>query len=157
MCHSGCEEGLLFALHDGWELVEIADQDHLDASEREGAVGTVQAQKFIDAIEEVGADHGDLVDHDGCESFVEVLPFILAFLANAAGGHIGFEAEEGMDRLTTHVDGRHPRWRQDDHILFGVPAEVSQEGGDFPVPARPVTKTWRREFSISSRLDGIQG
>jgi len=88
------KDGLLLALHDGRELVEIADQDHLDASEGKHAVGTIQTQKFIDAIEEVGADHGDLVDHDGRESFVEVLPFILAFLRTLPGVTSGLKPKK---------------------------------------------------------------
>ncbi len=61
----GRKQYLFLGRHHRWELIEIANENHLDAAEGFPGTRTIEAQKLIDAIEEIGTDHTDLVDHDG--------------------------------------------------------------------------------------------
>jgi hypothetical protein len=60
--------------HDRRKLVEVADEDHLDAAEAAAGVRPVEAEELLEAVEEVGPDHGHLVDHDRFEPPDELGP-----------------------------------------------------------------------------------
>ena len=63
----------------GRKLIEVADEDHLHAAEPLFPARAVQAQEFLDAIEEIGAHHGYLIDDDRVKLPVNI-PLLRTFL-----------------------------------------------------------------------------
>ena len=117
-----------FPVDDRRQLEKVPEKHHLDASERLSRTAFVDLQGVIDPVHQVRAHHGSLV-HDqkfqGLKNMPRVRdPSDVVFL-----DQLGREPEKGMDRLAAAVDGRDPRRRQDDVVLFRVLAEIFQERG----------------------------
>ena len=134
----GGEEALLLARDDRRKLVEIADEDHLQAAEPFLRARTVEAEELLDAVHEVGPDHGHLVDDDGVEVAVEGGAVgggapALAELADGVRRDVGLEAEEGVDRLAADVQGGDAGRGQDGDALERLAAPELEEGR-FPGP-----------------------
>jgi len=119
-------------LHDGRELLEVADHQELDAAERLAAVA-VAAQDAVHGIEQVGAHHADFVDDEQVhaadhgdlvagEAEVRLFRF-------AAGERAEGELEEGMQGDAAGVDGGDAGGGGDDHLLGQALPQRAQEGG----------------------------
>jgi hypothetical protein len=65
------EHGGVAVGHDGRELVRVAEQHHARAAERAGRVAAVGAERPVDRVEQVGAQHRDLVDDERVDGRVE--------------------------------------------------------------------------------------
>jgi len=111
----------------GEKLVEIAKEDHLDPTERSVGVA-VDPERFVDAVEDVRADHGDLVDDDGVEFPVEAGAF--GVRADAARfDDLGWEAKKGMNGGAVDVEGRDAGGGEGGQPFLCRFAEVGEQGG----------------------------
>ena len=109
------------------ELIEIADEDHLHTAEPQLVAGPIEAQEFLDAIEEVCPYHGHLVDDDRVD-FPKDVAFPSGDLLDLIGGDARLEAEEGVDRLAFDVEGRHAGGSEYRNLFFGGPAKMIEKG-----------------------------
>ena len=110
------------------QLVEVADEHHLHAAERHAALGPVLAQERVDAVEQVGAQHGRLVDDDGFQALVEFRSARgAALLAHLLRRHVEAEAEEAVHRLPADVERRDAGRGEDDRLPFRRGAVVRQQ------------------------------
>lgn len=127
------EEAPLAAGDDGRELVEIADEDHLQPAEPVAGARSVEAEELLDRIEQVGPNHRDLVDDDGVEMAEDVGGRGLRArqFADGVRRDVGLEAEERMDGLAVDVEGGDAGRGQDGDPLLGPGAEIFEERG-FP-------------------------
>ena len=134
------EEAPLLAGDDGRQLIEVADEDHLQAAEALLGTRAVEAQELLDAVHEVGPDHRHLVDDYGVEVAVEgdavrgrAAAPALAELADGLGGDIRLEAEERVDRLAADIERGDAGRGQDGNALERLAAPELEESG-FPGP-----------------------
>ncbi|GFP18880.1 hypothetical protein HKBW3S03_00385 [Candidatus Hakubella thermalkaliphila] len=116
---------LLFAAHHRGKLVQVANEDHLDAPERNALGPAVHPQEVIDAVQKIGSHHRDFVDHDGVYLRVDWVGDSFDIHRR----HVRRESEERVDRLAGNVDGRHPGWRQNDSLFPRNRAEMLEQGG----------------------------
>ncbi len=133
------EEGFFHSGDDRRQLVEIADEDQLQAAERPAGLRTVQAEEFFDAIEKIGPDHRDFVDDDGVELSEQGRPLGILFrvdFANLDQGDVRLEAAERMDGLPADVQGGDARRGEDSDLLERRFPEVLEKGG-FSGPGFP--------------------
>ena len=108
------EFSFFFAFHDGRKLVEVADEQELDAAERLSEVGSDGAEAVVDGVEEVGAEHAYFVDDeqvDGAEDlFADAVEWMsfgedgFGVPVSAVGGGFGvvsvwYEHSEGQEEL----------------------------------------------------------
>ena len=78
-----------------------------------------------DAIEQVGPNHGDLVDNDRLQLLEEIQAVGMG-LANQTLLYLGMKAKKGMDRLSVNVECGHTGRSQNDMSLPGFLPEVGQ-------------------------------
>ena len=107
------------------ELIEVADEDHLNTAEPSLAVRSVETEKLLHTIKEVGPYHGNLIDDDGVEFAIDV---VFGDPLNFMGCDARLESEEGMDGLAAYIEGGHAGGREDSHLLTGGAAEVVEQG-----------------------------
>ena len=128
----GAQQLPLVVLHDGCELLQVADQQELDAAEGFAAVA-VAAQDAVDGVEEIGAHHADFVDDEQVHAAdhrdlvageAEVLLF-----AFAAGQRAEGELEERVEGDAAGIDGGHAGGGDDDHLLGQAVLQRAQKGG----------------------------
>ena len=106
-------------LHDGRQLGEIADQNDLDPAK--GLIAfPVEAQGLVDRPHHVGADHGNLVDHQGFQRLHNTAVAHFADIPRA--DHARREVEEGVDGLATRLHRRHAG-RRDNGRPIARPAQ----------------------------------
>lgn len=146
----GGKDILLGGRHHGRELIEVADEDHLEAAERLSRVRAVEAEEPIDAIDKVGADHRDLVDDDGVEVLIEHGSSSRDLL-DLVEGDVGLEPAERVDGLTEDVERGDAGGRQDGDLLPGRVAEVIEERGF------PRARLAGDEDVLAGRLHDIEG
>ena len=119
-------------LHDGRELLEVADHQELDAAEGLAAVAEA-AEDAIDGVEEVGAHHADFVDdqqvHAADQGELVAGEAEVRRFAFAAGERAEGQLEERMEGDAARVDGGHAGGGGDDHLLGQALLERAQEGG----------------------------
>ena len=112
--------------HHRRQLPQVAEHGELHAAEGL-VVAPVQAQRLVDAVHEVGPDHGDLVDDQ------EVQRLHHAGVAHGPelpGVHEARrQAEEGVDGLAAHADRREAGGRHDGHVAGRLVPEQVQERG----------------------------
>ena len=58
------EQLAVLLLDDGLQLVDIADEQQLFASERLAHAVAIDAEHLVDEVDDVGPDHAHLVDDD---------------------------------------------------------------------------------------------
>ena len=114
--------------HHGRQLIEIPDEQHLDAAKRPGRPRPVQPQEHIHAIQEISAHHGDFIDDDGVKLLEQGrLPH--RALADLLHRNVRPETEEAMNGLALHLDRGHTRRCEDDQALGRRGTEIVQQGG----------------------------
>src|SRR4051794_36169047 len=104
----------MITLHHRRKLEEVADHHDLDAPEWT-AICPDRPQPGIDGIDQIDADHGNLVDDEAPHAPVENTepPLIRQSIRVEEQGR---ELEEGMDGLRLRIQGRKGR-RSDDRLL----------------------------------------
>jgi len=117
------------SLDHGRELVEVSDKNHLLAPERKPSLDTIEPQKLVHAVQEVCPDHGDFVYDYGVGRLVDIFFLALCDFFHFIQSHIGLEFEEGVNGLTPDIQGGNPGGSEDNHLLFGILAEVFQKRG----------------------------
>ena len=115
------------------ELIEVADKNHLDPAEGFFRLPAVEAKEFFHTVQEVGPHHGDFVDDDGFQLFIEGRPVAVfeALFLDLIQGDIRFKAAEGMDGLAPDIEGGHPGGGQDGDFFVGHFSKMIQQSG-FP-------------------------
>ena len=67
----GLENFSFAAGNNRWQLIEIADEDHLHTAKGAFGIGTVQTQKFINTVEQISPHHGYFINDDGRQLFID--------------------------------------------------------------------------------------
>ena len=115
-------------------MEEITEQQDLDSAKRPRALAAIEAEKGIDAIQEIRTHHGNFINHQGIKLPIQrgvthTLP------PHLLDGDVGAEAKKTMNGLPLDLDRRNPRRRQDGEFFGGGRTEIVQQRG-FP-GARP--------------------
>jgi len=76
-----------------WKLIEVTNKDHLDAAKPLPALRSVQAEKLFHAVEKICSNHGDLINNNGIELFVNVAIWT-GNLFHLFGCYVRLEVEE---------------------------------------------------------------
>ncbi len=119
--------------HHGGQLLEVADQQQLHAAER--LVRTADAaQGVVDGVEQVGADHRHLVDHQQVEpaddlQLILAESHLLTFASHPGHERSEVELEERVQRHAAGVDGGDSRGGGHHHALAARRLQVAQECG----------------------------
>ena len=125
----GAEDLALVSGDHRGKLVEVADEDHLHASEGRAGTRPVLAEEEVDAVEEIRAEHRDLVDDDGLELPDELRVTRLApARAHPLRGRVDPEAEEPVHGLAAHVEGGDPGRGEDHRVPARGRAEMLEQG-----------------------------
>ena len=107
--------GDLVLLHDGRELVQIAEHHEPHAAERLAGPPAIDTQRLIDGPHQIGPHHRHLVDDEQLE--------LAHQRAIAAAADVvwpdepRWQTEERVDGLATDIDRGEPRRRHDHHGL----------------------------------------
>src|SRR4051812_49740797 len=122
------EKRAVITLHHRRKLEEVAHHDDLDAAE--GAVlSPDRPQPCIDGVDEIDADHGNLVDDEALHAPIEN-PKPTLIRQGFGVQEEGWELEEGVDGLRLRIQGRDGR-RGDNRLPFSARTlpEVTDEPG----------------------------
>ena len=110
------------------QLVRVTEQHDLHPAECLVLSLPGLPQRPVDRIEQVGVDHGDLVDDESVDS-AEQFAQLDALVDVVVGDDADRQSEEGVDGLPAHVQRRDTGGRTDHDLLRRVLGEVIQEGG----------------------------
>jgi len=131
------EQLTVFLLDDRLQLVDIADEQQLFASERLAHAVAIDTEHLVDEVNDVGPDHAHLVDDDQFKAFddLDLLGIVLQGVAQMSDGVadvIGNERmkrnfEEAVERGATGVDGGNACRSENDVFLLGVGRNVSEK------------------------------
>ena len=108
------------------QLVRVTEQHDLGSAERVVRPLSRLAQAAVDRVHQVGVDHRDLVDDDSVDG-VQQFAHLIGLVDRVVGDHADRQAEQGVDGLPSHVQGRHPGGSGDHDLLAGVPGEVIEQ------------------------------
>ncbi len=75
------------------KLIQITNENHLNAPKPLFALRTVQAEKLLHTIEKICPDHRNLINNNGIELFVN-MPFQAGYLLHLLGRYVRLETEE---------------------------------------------------------------
>jgi len=84
------------------------------------------AHAAIDRVEQVGVDHGDLVDDDGVNGPEQLAQFASLFDL-VIGNHTDRQPKQRMDGLAADIEGRDAGRRANNDLLRRVPRQVIQQ------------------------------
>ena len=126
----------VFVLEHGFELVDVTHEQQLLAAEGLGVAG-VDAQHFVDEVDDVCAYHRDLVDDDEfdlsdefslCACVFESLLDMSVAVARVVGEQgVEGQSEEAVEGGASGVDGGDASGREDHVFLLCVAGDVAQE------------------------------
>ena len=133
------KNGLVLLCHYRFELVDIAHQEQLLATERLASVAAEGTQYTVHEIEHVGAHHRDFIYHHKFHlaehldvASVQVQPFAEPRRREACVvGHkrLQRKVKERMQSLSAHVHRRHSRGCEHHTFLGSAGNYVAEEGG----------------------------
>lgn len=64
------KKALFLSGNDRRQLIQVSDKDHLYTAERLLRFGTVNLQKGVDAVQNVGTQHRNFVNYQGLQSLI---------------------------------------------------------------------------------------
>ena len=122
---------------DGRELVEVADEEHLHASERQAMAVAHMTQDGIDSVQQVGSDHTHFVYHQQLHVAQQAqfgLPQLHLCEELLASGGRGQEElrrqlEERVDGYPLGIDGCHPRRCYHHRLLRALCLQAPKQRG----------------------------
>ena len=119
-------------------MEDVANQQHLFASEGLAVVVGVGAENAVDEVNDVCAHHGYLIDDDEVKALQELYLFLAVAqeVADAASGiaavvggqGVEGQLEEAVKGDASRIDGSNARRCQHNGLLACVLLDVSQEG-----------------------------
>jgi hypothetical protein len=104
--------------------------------------GTVESKEFLDAVKEISPHHGDFINDDCVELFVD-RAFPGRPRADFIQGDTRPEAKKRVNRLPLNIDCGDAGWSQHDEFFRGRLAEMLEQGR-FTCPGSPGEKEMRR-------------
>ena len=77
------------------QLVQVPDEHNLYSTKRPATLGSVDTQKSVHTIQEVGAHHGDFIYNHGLQALVESVGIGRdTHLTDFLNGYVGFKTKE---------------------------------------------------------------
>ncbi len=127
----GLEDAPIGVFHHRRQLMQVADEQQLHPAERHGAAA-MAAENTVHPVQQVGADHADLVDHQKIEAFneIDLVPaeFMAVFALAAGNERPERHLKKGMESDAAGIDRRHPGRGGDDHAFRALLFDVVQKG-----------------------------
>ena len=143
------------------QLKDIPHKQHLLTPKGDSHVSGINPQNTVDKIDDVGPDHGNLINDDQFKAFDEFHLFLVVFeecpelvgsgiVWIVGGERMERKFEKTVERLPSHIDGGNSR-RCEHHglFLYFIP-DIFEESG-FPSP-----RLSREEKGIIGELDNVQ-
>ena len=126
--------------HHRLQLIDVAHQQQLLATERQAHVARIDAQYPVDEIDHIGPHHRNFIDDNQLDLTQELalLFVVLEQVVDATAGQtqVGIVGQHGperhlekrMDGAAAHIDGGHSRRSQHNMLLLHMLAHILQKG-----------------------------
>ncbi len=116
--------------NDRRKLVHIADKNHLHAAKNRARLGAVNFEKGVDAVEQVGAEHGYFINENRVQiaEYAEAARFDFQIF-DFGNGDVDGKIKKAVNRLAFNIEGGDSRRGDDDQVFGAVLVAVVEQGG----------------------------
>ncbi len=112
------------------QLKEIAHQDNLHAAERFLRIRSIQAQKNVNAVKDIGAQHGGFVNEEGLQPLIDAFGARRKFIRrDFFGSNVDGKPEKTVNGLAADIERGHTGGSHHGDIPPAVFDRISQQGG----------------------------